>query len=291
MELRRPSSYHEGGRSARRGRRRTEPRKESNEAVSSKDLGPILEGWPYENGQLNVRKIRGLDGRMKLQMRLDLGVLQMDVEGRPDGLRPFGCDSLLTHHLRRLRTHRERNGTELGYELSEADCRELRHEAAMYYQRYLALFAMEDFEGVERDTARNLEVLELCRKYAAQEADRYVMEQYRPYILMMNTRAKALLALKAGDARAALSHVRAGIRLIKSFYTDVGHPEAHARCPETRLLRRLRRQIKKQLPDDPVAALRRRLKHALREERYEEAARLRDELMAQGEAPDTASSE
>jgi len=100
---------------------------------------------------LNVRKIRGLDGRMKLQMRLDRACCRWTSRagGRAAPLRM----RLAAHASRpRLRTHRERNGTELGYELNESDCRELRHEAAMYYQRYLALFAMEDFEGVERDT-------------------------------------------------------------------------------------------------------------------------------------------
>lgn len=260
--------------------------KESAGIVNNKDLGPILDGWPYESGQLNVRKIRGVDGRMKIQMRLDLGLLQMDVDGRPDGRRPHGCDSLLAHHLQQLREHTERNGTELGYELNEDDCRSLRHEAAMYYQRYLALFALEDFEGVERDTARNLQVLELCHRYGASEADRFVLEQYRPYILMMNARAKSLRLLKGGDVRAALYHVRVGLATIRDFYDEAGHPEAYKKCPEARILRKLRRQIKKNLPSDPVVDLKKRLKRALASERYEEAARIRDELLAHGELTD-----
>ncbi len=199
--------------------------KELQEKVASRDIAPILDGWPYHNGQLNVRKIRGLDGRTKIQMRLDLGVLQMEADGRPDGRQPYGRDSLLTHHIERIRSHKTRNGTELGYELSEDECRELRHEAAMYYQRYLALFALEDFEGVERDTQRNLQVLDLCRKFAGEEGDRYMLEQYRPYILMMNARAKALRALETGAPRSALAHTprRASRRSARSTPRPARH--------------------------------------------------------------------
>ena len=54
----------------------------------SKDIVPLLKGWDYEPGTINVRKISGIDGAPKLQMRLDLGLLQMEMTGRPDGVRP-----------------------------------------------------------------------------------------------------------------------------------------------------------------------------------------------------------
>ena len=47
----------------------------------------MLRGWDYEPGTLNVRKVNGMDGEPKLQMRLDLGLLQMEMNGRPDGRR------------------------------------------------------------------------------------------------------------------------------------------------------------------------------------------------------------
>jgi hypothetical protein len=53
--------------------------------MPSKDLRLITTDWPYEPGQINVRKIRGVDNRIKIQMRLDLGLLQMEMTGRPDG--------------------------------------------------------------------------------------------------------------------------------------------------------------------------------------------------------------
>ena len=47
----------------------------SENKLSGKDITPVLKGWDYEAGTINVRKINGTDGHPKLQMRLDLGYL------------------------------------------------------------------------------------------------------------------------------------------------------------------------------------------------------------------------
>ena len=39
----------------------------------SLDLNSLLRDWPHEPGAIKVRKIIGLDGREKLQLRIDLG--------------------------------------------------------------------------------------------------------------------------------------------------------------------------------------------------------------------------
>ncbi len=246
--------------------------------MSGKDLRVITEGWTFEPGQLNVRKIRGLDNRIKIQMRVDLGVLQMEVSGRPDGKRPFNHDSLLEHHKDRLETYRRRNGTDLGFMLDTDECQAFREEALQYYQRYLACFALEDFEAVERDTQRNIEVLDLCAQYAEQDEDRYALEQYRPYIVMMNVRSKALTAMQSGSYRTALAHVEAGLRTLRDFFKKFGAPKAFRASGEVHVLKALRREIRKHLPVDPVRQTKRDLERAIAEERYEDAARLRDEL-------------
>src|SRR5947209_8446986 len=79
----------------------------------SKDITPVLKGWDYEAGTINVRKISGEDGSPKLQMRLDLGLLQMELTGRPDGHRPHGCESLLEYFETQLADHKGKHGTDL----------------------------------------------------------------------------------------------------------------------------------------------------------------------------------
>src|SRR5262249_37058397 len=172
-----------------RGRRRQGPYRRGAEAAASKDIAGILKGWDYESGTINVRKVAGLDGAPKLQLRLDLGLLQMELSGRPDGQRPHGAESLLEYHEALLHDHQKRNGTDLGFTRPAEQAQPWPDEAPMYSHRSLSLLVLGEFAGVVRDTARNLRVIDLCSHYAAEEQDRLILEQYRPYIIMMNTRA------------------------------------------------------------------------------------------------------
>lgn len=244
----------------------------------SKDLKVVTEDWPYVPGQISVRRIRGVDNREKLQMRVDLGVLQMETDGRPDGQQPFGKDSLLTHHEERVEAYRRQNGSDLGFALDADECRALRDEAFQYYQRYLANFVLEDYDAVARDTKRNLRALDLCRTYAMDEEDQYHMETYRPYIIMMYTQSMSLLAMQKNAYRTALAHVESGLRSIRDFFRGMDHPEAYRASAEVEVLKQLRRDVRRHLPEDRLRTLRKKLKKAIRQERYEEAAQLRDQL-------------
>ncbi len=242
------------------------------------DITPILDGWEYEGGTINVRKIAGRDGREKLQMRLDLGLLQMELTGRPDGRRPHKCDSLLDYHERRLVDYRRENDSSAGFILSPDHCQQLREEAVMYYHRYLSLFVLGDFQGVVNDTARNLRVLDLCEKFGTDDHDRFVLEQYRPYIIMMNTRALASIEFHKEQYQKAIGTVNEGIGQIREFFTKFGQDQAFAKASEVKILKRFARDIRKKLPVDPVERLQNKLQRAIRREDYEEAARLRDEI-------------
>lgn len=249
-------------------------------AADSKDITPILQNWNYESGTLGVRKIMGRDGLPKLQMRLDLGLLQMELVGRPDGERPKGFDSLLDYHEHTLSDYKLAHGTDRGYELTIEECHNLREEAVQYYHRYLSLFILEDFEAVARDTKRNLRLLELCRKYAADEDDRTVLERYRPYTMMMNLRARGSILVKTQQYDKALRLVRRGLSQIKAWFISHDHEQDYARSGEVRLLRKFSREIREKMPVNPIRVLEKQLDRAVKAERYEEAAKLRDEIKA-----------
>lgn len=255
--------------------------------MASYDLRRILAGWEYEPGQITVRKISGDDGTVKIQMRLDLGVLQMESKGRPDGRRPHGDESLLDHHEKRLNTYKEKNGTDLGFELTTDESQALRDETVQYYHRYLAEFVLEDFQAVERDTARNLRVLDLVGKYGQDENDRLSLEQYRPYLIMMNTRAQVHLALRQGRFKTALARVEAGLTRIQEIYADAGVEDALEESTEAGILMSLQKEIRARMPADPVAKLETELEKAVDEERYEDAAVLRERIEAMRSKPTT----
>ncbi len=250
------------------------------------DLTPTLKSWEYESGTINVRRITGLDGHPKVQMRLELGVLQMEITGRPDGRKPHGFESLLEYHENRLIDHKKSNGgTIQGFTLKPDDCQLLREEAAMYYQRYLSLFVLGEFPAVVRDTARNLRVLDFCGKFAVDEQDRLILEQYRPYIVMMRTRADASIHFKDQKMHQALDVVRAGLQDIRDFFEKFGHPEAFDSCEEAKVLKRFAREIKKKLPIGMLERLQRKLKKAVANEQYEVAAKLRDQIASMENKP------
>ena len=244
------------------------------------DITHALHGWSFEPGQVNVRLIRGNDGRAKLQLRLDLGLLQMEIEGRPDGRRPHRAATELDFQKRKLTTHKKKYGNDTGFHLAPRDCQSLREESAMFYHRYLSMFVLEQYEAVIRDTQHNMDVLDLCSRYGKSDYDRNCLEQYRPYIMMMNTRAKACESLRQGYVQTAIAYLRGGIKRIAHLMPKEGRKKILRQNNEARILLDMLKQIRAQLPPDPRVVLQRRLKEALAAERFEEAAELRDQLSA-----------
>jgi len=235
------------------------------------DLSDQLRDWPYEPGQLQVRKIVGSDGREKLQLRLDMGVLQMEMNGRPDGREPHGAVSELEYQMERA----EKGGDD--FELSEDDVGELQAEGVQYYHRYLALFQLGDWAGVIRDTKRNLEMFSFVAKYSPDEDATWSVQQFRPYVLMMNTRAKANLALEKDDVDAAIALVEKGVGAIEKFLKD-NNREDDEDSSEVKSLAEWLGELKKLKPVEPVEKLRREMARAVEDEKYERAAELRDAI-------------
>lgn len=259
----------------------------SDQGDMNADLTELLEEWPYEPGHVNVRLVQGRDGDPRLQIRLDLGILQLHLTGRPDGQRPHGYGSLLEYHEARY------DGVEMGENdeedepapLSPDDCARLREEAVQYYHRYIALLVLEEYEGVIRDTTRNLRVLDLCAKHAEDESDRAVLEQFRPYITMMRARAMASQALKDNEPKMAIHAIDEGLDALKKHFADHGQAELFEEASEVRMLRGMREALVPKLPVSQKSELRQRLQQALEKENYELAAILRDELRQLREHP------
>ncbi|MES1167236.1 MAG: UvrB/UvrC motif-containing protein [Pseudomonadota bacterium] len=243
-----------------------------------------MKEWAFQPGQINARMIAGADGEPRVQVRLDLGIIQMFADGRPDGERPFGYPSLLEYFEAQLEQGEEPEtaGGEPSKSdkltLSPDDCRALREEAAQFYQRYLALLVLEDYDRVVRDTTRNLRVLDLCQKYAQAEDDRTILEQFRPYITMMRSRALASQALKDNEPKAAIHALDEGLEALRMYFTDLGKPQAFEQSTEVEMLKGMRDALVPKLPVSQKSELKQRLAKALEQENYELAAILRDEL-------------
>ena len=63
----------------------------------NKDISELIKDWEYDPAIVNARHILGADGTRRIQLRMDLGILQLEMTGRPDGTRPRGYDTLLDY--------------------------------------------------------------------------------------------------------------------------------------------------------------------------------------------------
>src|SRR5207253_6646346 len=181
----------------------------------------VLDKWEYHPGQVGVRKFVGKDGQEKIQLRVDLGLLQMNAEGRPDGKRPFGHTSLLEYQQARLYKHvAAHEGESEGFKLKPEDCAKLQLEALQYHHRYICLLQLEDYGGVIRDAERNLAVFEFVAKHAANEDLAWTLRQFQPQLLMILTRAQGTQALQTEDYAMGIQYVEEGIEKIRNFYRE-----------------------------------------------------------------------
>ena len=243
------------------------------------DISHILEQWDYQPGQVVVRKFKSKDGIERIQLRVDLGLLQMNAQGRPDGKRPFGHESLLEHYEAQLQKHRAANdGNEEGFELKVEDCAKLQQEAIQYHHRYICLFQLEDYDAVIRDTDRNLRAFNFVQEHAANEELAWAMQQFRPQLMLMRVRAQGTKLLKNEDFDAAIKVVEEGIDDLRNFYREFGRAELAETSPEISSLETWLQDFQEKKPLSEREQLEIALNEAVRNEDYEKAAQVRDAL-------------
>jgi len=243
------------------------------------DISGLLDDWEYQPGQVVVRRFTGNDGRDKIQLRVDLGLLQMNAEGRPDGKRPFGKPSLLEHYKARLQKYRNAHeGSDEGFKLGGEDCAKLQLEALQFHHRYICLLQLEDYPGVIRDATRNLAVFEMVSKFAEAEEMAWALRQFQPQLLMVLTRAQGAMALEAENYPLAIQHAEQGVEKIRAFFNDAGHSEAVEHSGEIQSLENWLDELRAKRPLSQRERLERALQEAVQREDYERAARVRDAL-------------
>ena len=136
--------------------------------------------------------------------------------GRPDGMRPHGVDSYYDYFFARLRGYEAQHETREGFQLESEEWETLFEESFHRYTRYLLFAGIKRWEDVQRDTATNLAVTDLARECAPSEIA-WRSYQYKGYMLMMHSIAKAELSLQEDDTAAALQHIDTGIQQIGEF--------------------------------------------------------------------------
>ena len=241
------------------------------------DISHLLEHWDYQPGQIVVRRFTGRDGQEKIQLRVDLGLLQMNAHGRPDGKKPMGHPSLYEYHEARLKKHVADQATDDTFRLKAEDCAKLQLEALQYHHRYICLLELQDYEGVVRDTERNLSVFDFVGRYAESEELAWALQQFRPQLLLIQVRAKASEKLDSKHHREAIREIERGIGEIRQFYADTGRNDLE-QSAEVQYLENWIADINSARPLTRREKLEMALNDAVRQENYEKAAEVRDQL-------------
>jgi hypothetical protein len=240
------------------------------------DLRDLLNAWPYDE-ECNVRTAKGNDGREILQVRTPMGIEQYELEGRPDGQRPFGCGSLLDYHRRRLEEARAVGGED-EFTLDEDECAGLFQEGTLFYFRYLHLFQLRDWERVVRDTERNLGLFDFVHGCAERKEDREHLEKWRPYILRMHAIARAMFAAEHHHLEESLAVLEDTVSRIEALEPIDDETFQFERDRSVSALRELLTQFRKNRPIPQIERLEDELRRAIETQEFERAAQLRDRI-------------
>ena len=238
---------------------------------SRKDIQHLLDDWPYDSEKLCVREIVGTDGKRKIQLRIEMGVLQMETTGRPDGKRPKGYDSLLDYYKARART-------DSSFSLDGETCIALQMEALQYYHRRIGFLELGEYEKARKDAERNLDLFDYVKQHASEEEDRLALEQYRPFVIGHRVRASVLQSLELGAHDEALRDIEDGIHEIQTFFKKFDRPDLVEESEEITFLKEWATEIKKDRPRSLLQDLKEQLREAVALEDFERAAELRDRL-------------
>lgn len=250
------------------------------------DITPLLDGWDFDPAKVTARLVEvDSEDQQQVQLRLDLGILQMRLDGRPDGERPHGYDSALKYYRQKILTDRR-----TGYRLDGDACAELQQECVQIYYRYLALMVLKEYGKVIRDTTHSLEIFDLVEKYSDNDDIIWDFLQFKPYVIMMHSRAKAEQLSEEADIGGAIEQIEQGMNDIESFLIRMeDDPDYVNECQELIMMEDMIRDLKERGPEEnPVVALKQKLQHAIRMENYEEAARIRDSILEMESASEPA---
>jgi len=249
----------------------------------SLDIHKLLADWPSEPDGVTARLIVGDDGARQLQLRLDVGILQMQLDGRPDGQRPHNCDSWLD----RLE---QRTAGKAPERLDSHDWAELDREMTQFYHRRVALLvaaqqaqrrrrrqrALSLLRRAIRDADHNLRAMDFITAHSSHPDYVDGHERSRAFVLAHRAEALAHLSRLEGDAEQAIEQLKAGVSQIEQLHTSHGLEELIEHDPTLLHLRALERNLRRRHGIEKT--LHELLAEAVAEENYERAAILRDRI-------------
>ena len=247
----------------------------------SNDLSVILSGWVNKDERQSARVINSYAGRPVLQYFESNAVLQMELEGRPDGVRPGNSASMLDLLTARM--------AHPGATLQPQDWMELDREFVQYQQRRQAALlaaattlldghredAIALYALAVRDLKHCIDIVDLTVAHHPVGGLVSARPELKPVLIGQRFLALAQIELANEQADSAVELLRQGESAIKEYLeSNQPHDEASNACLRELALMESAVRDKYKLK----ATLQERLDDALAGENYELAATLRDQI-------------
>jgi hypothetical protein len=249
-------------------------------ADNSDNLDHLLKAWPFTEGEVLVRCIAGDDGRELLQMRVDLGVLQLETRGRPDGQQPEGFETYYDYLIATAFAEGE------GFQLSEQQCMEVDREFYQFYHRRVCWLALKKYSAAMRDAEHTLALMDFTSANTPDPEWAQLHEQYRPFVLFHKIQAEALVGLQRSAPHAAIQTLDRGLAEVERLFEGRGAGEYFEEDPFVLKLREMREAVFEHYRVEPTLedptpfqlSLAEQLADAIAKEQYELAAKIRDRI-------------
>ena len=237
-------------------------------------LDHLLVDWPYSPGQILVRPIEGADGREVLQMRVDLGILQLECTGRPDGVKPEGFETYYDY----LVSQSLSEGRD--FQLDERSCHEVDREFYQFYHRRICWLQLKRYAEVVEDAKHTLQLMDFSSAHSPDPEWTLLHEQYRPFVMFHMIQAKALISLADNNPELALEDIDSGLKDLEKIFEKHEASEYFEEDAFVKKLREMRKSITDHHGIGPT--LSEQLAEAIAAEQYELAAELRDRMDMSG---------
>ncbi len=250
-----------------------------------RDIDEALQDWPFEPepGESLAREVRARDGRIVIQVRVELGLLQMETDGRPDGVKPHGFATFLDY-LRHRAAGRglAPGGKSPPWSMSDEHCVEADREFVQFYHRRMAWLSLQRYEKALVDADHTLALMDFVCRHGNSPDYIASHERFRGLVLFHRTRAAAAVALERRKPDEAIDVVREGVEKLASQQAtreEAGDEDEMPNAAFIEQLRMLEGEIRKNF--SVAKTLREQLDEAVEREDYERAARLRDQIRAE----------
>ena len=238
------------------------------ENVVNQDIDFILENWEYKPGIAQARLVQAHDGRQVIQLRIDLGALQLETTGRPDGAKPHGHATFFEYLQEQARLSRK---AERNFALSDEQCQDADREFLQFYHRRMCWLALRQYTRAIRDADHTLAFMDFVKRHAPNEEYLHAHEQYRGFVLFQRTQAAAALQVENNAPEEAINELRLGLERIREFFAAFEREEEMEEDGMVRHLRHVESTLREQYKID--ATLEEQLQQAIADEDYERAAR------------------